>query len=450
MSYVQVPPDGAGKKIYSKTQTVGADQVEAQVMHIADSEVSTHLLAVDNLGAASVRFAEGQPILAGFGGLKIANERAIGVYESSLDTYDDLFSIELLTGGALTYSSDESSEVLSVTGVNGSSSKVTTNRYHYYLPGAANVIKMTAACGDTGKSGNSRRWGAYDDNDGIFFELQGTTKNVVIRSSVTGSVVETRISQVNWNGDVLDGTGKSGVNMDITKVQVWWMDYQWLGAGRVRFGLIAPDGSRITCHTFENAGAYSLPYMRTGTLPLRAENINTGSAGSSSELRIVCLAMYTEGTYEDYSFWRYSDVDASAAAVNTEVVVASIRAKSTINSKHNSVVIFPETLNVYTDQPVAITLWQDTVVTGGTWDTLASAADVNYITTVSTAAATKFKTLYFQTGATSISLDSFFEKNDEAIQVKANGVPEVWSISAKKLGATNANIQVNLGYKELW
>lgn len=450
MSYVQVPPDGAGKKVYSKTQTVGADQVETQVLHIADGSNPTQLLAVDNLGAASVRFAEGQPILAGFGGLKTANERAIGVYESSLDNYSTLFSTEVATGGSVDYVSTESSEILSVTGTIGSSAKITTNRYHYYLPGSANVVKMTSSCGDTGKAGNTRRWGAFDDNDGIFFELQGTTKNVVIRSSTTGSVVETKVAQSTWNSDKLDGTGASGITLDITKVQVWWMDYQWLGAGRVRFGIIADTGARITCHVFENAGANTLPYMRTGTLPLRLENVNTGAAGSSSELRSVCAAVYTEGTYDDYTFWRYADVEATKSAVDTEVSVVSIRAKATINSKHNSVLIYPETLNVYTDQPISLTLWQDTAVTGGTWNNLASAGDVNYTGTVVTTAAQKFKTLFFGAGATSVDLDKFFEKNDEGVQVKADGVPEVWSITVKKLGATNANVSVNLGYKELW
>ncbi len=450
MSYVRVPPDGAGKKVYTKTQTVGADQVEAQVFHLSDSTNPTNLLSVDSRGSAAVRFAEGQPILSGFGNLKVAQERALGVYESSLDTYDTLFTIATASGGAVNYTPSDSSEVLAVTGVLGSAVSMTTNRYHYYLPGTSNIYKMTIALGDSGKAGNSRRWGAYDENDGLYFELEDTTFKVVMRNSTSGSVVHTKVSQANWNVDKCDGTGNSGYNIDLTKINVYWLDYQWLGAGRVRFGIFADDGSRIVCHQFENAGANSLPYMRTGTLPARMENVNTSATGSVSELRSVCIGVYAEGTYEDYAFWRFADIDASIASVATDSLAFALRTKSTINGEHNSVVIYPETLNVYCDYPVAVTLWQDVVVTGGTWNSLASAGDINTTCTVDTTNAQRFKTLYFNTGATSVCVDQYFEKNDEAIQTNADGTPESWAFLVTRLSNSTTTAKLNLGYKELW
>ena len=306
-SFVRVPPDGTGKKLYTQQHTVGADTVQAQVMHLADRISPDQVLAVDNRGSASVRFAEGQPVMSGFGNLKIAEERALGVYESSLDTYESLFSQFLSGSGALTYNAQESSEVLSVGGLSGASARITTNRYHYYLPATSNIYKMTIACGDAGKAGNVRRWGAFDADDGVFFELQGTTLNVVMRSSTTGSVVETRVAQAAWNADKLNGTGLSGVTLDVTRINVWWLDYQWLGAGRVRFGIFAPSGERVVCHEFRNAGGFALPYMRTGTLPFSVENTNTGAAGAASEIRSVCAGVYVEGNVlNDYTFWRYS------------------------------------------------------------------------------------------------------------------------------------------------
>ncbi len=450
MSYVRVPPDGAGKKIYSKTQTVGADTVETQVVHLSDSTNPSNLLSVDGRGSASVRFAEGQPILSGFGNLKVAQERSLGVYESSLDTYSALFTTETANGGSMNYTPVESSEVLSVTGVSGSLCRITTNRYHYYNPGTSNIYKMTIALSDTGKAGNSRRWGAFDDNDGLYFELENTTFKVVIRNSTSGSVVTTKVNQADWNVDKLDGTGISGFNIDLTKINVYWLDYQWLGAGRVRFGVFGADGSRITAHQFENAGAKTLPYMRTGTLPARMENVNTSATGSSSELRSVCIGVYAEGTYEDYAFWRFADADATIASVTTDTLAFALRTKSTINGEHNSVVLYPETLNVYCDQPVAVTLWQDVDATGGTWNSLASAGDINTTATINTAGSQRFKTLYFNTGASTFNLDDFFEKNDEGIQINSDGTPEVWAIVLTRLTNSATTAKVNLGYKELW
>jgi len=70
MSFVQVPPDSTGKKVYTKQATIGADTVQVQGMHLADSTNPEQLLSVDSRGAAAVRFAEGQPIMGSLGALK--------------------------------------------------------------------------------------------------------------------------------------------------------------------------------------------------------------------------------------------------------------------------------------------------------------------------------------------------------------------------------------------
>lgn len=450
MSYVQLPPDGAGKKIHTKINTVDGTVVETQVLHLCDPNSPSNLLNIDNVGSASVRFAEGQPIMSGFGSMKTTHERVLGVYESSLDTYESLFSVITSGVGSLGYAPTESSQVLTVDGTAGSLVRIVTNRYHYYNPGTSNLYKMTVSTGDSGKVGNTRRWGAFDTNDGVFFELKDTEFNVVIRSSVGGSISENRIARANWNKDKLDGLGRSGHTLDLTKINVFWIDYQWLGAGRVRFGIYAPNGDRVECHRFNNAGSNTMPYMRTGALPAALENVNTGTTGSVSQLRNVCIGVYSEGTYEDYAFWRFSDIDSIGVSVTTNTPMASVRTKQIINGKHNSVILYPETLNFYTTEPVALTMWQNTVVTGGAWDGLASAGDVNYGGTVDTSGSQKFKTLYFGTGAHSVDLDKFFEKNDEGVQINADGSYEVWSFLATRLTANATTCSMNLGYKELW
>lgn len=450
MSFVQVPPDGAGKKIFTRTHTVDGNQVEAQVVHIADKTDPTQKLSIDAQGAASVTFAEGQPILTGFGSLMTSSQRILGVYESSQDSYDDLFTVNE-TGGTSTYVPTESSHILAVDGASGSDVTRTTNRYHYYLPGNSNLVLMTTSCGDSGKVGNRRRWGAFDDNDGVFFELDGTTLNVVVRSSTSGSVVETKVAQSNWNNDKLDGSGLSQFVVDITKINVWWIDYQWLGAGRVRFGLFSPDGERVVCHQVENAGQHPLAYMRTGTLPLRTQNTNFAATGSSSELREQCLAIMTEGTHEDYTFWRKADVDVEGLTVTTsDTQIFSLKAKSTIAGKYNAVQSYPEALNIHTDQPIAITIWQNTDVVGGSWSIVSdSSLDANIDGTVSYTNAIKFLKVFLPAGTHHYDLDEYFEMNDEGIMMTPGG-PEVWTITAKSLSGSNATVTANLCHRELW
>lgn len=453
MSYVQVPPDSTGKKVHTQQNTIGLDTVQTQVMHLADKTNASNLANIDHTGALNIRFTEGQPVLSGFGYLKTAQQRVLGVYESSAGSYDDLFSINTTGTASSTYDDVAHGMLLTVDGASGSKVTRTTNRYHYYMPASANLIMMTIACGDTGKVGNHRRWGAFDDSDGLFFELTQTSLCVVLRSSTTGSIVNTKVVQANWNGDKLDGTGASGFDLDVTKINLWWIDYQWLGAGRVRFGVYEPDGTRTTCHTFENAGSNTLPYMRTGTLPLRTENENIASTGSSSELRESCMAIYTEGTHEDYTFWRNADVNATAVSAGaTDTHLVSVRSTVSFSglNHHNSVQVYPETLNIYTDQPVAISLFEGTTVTGGTFvPSSSSTLEISNTGTV-TDNVSPFKTWYFGAGAHTVSLKEYFEVNDEGIQLNSDDTQSNWSFMAKRLGSTNATVTLNMGYKELY
>lgn len=427
------------------------ERVIMGVNAISDPHNPSNHLAIDASGSAYMRFADGQPILGGFGSLKINEQQVLGVYESSQASYDDLFSVATANGGTNTYDTGASSTVLMTSTANGSTVTRTTNRYHYYLPGSANFIIQTIACGDVGKANNSRRWGAYDDNDGVFFELQGTTLNAVLRSSTSGTVVETRIPQNTWNQDRLDGTGTTKADIDVTKVNIYWIDYQWLGAGRIRFGIVEPTGARLTCHIIENAGTHTRPYMRTGTLPLRTENVNTGVTASSSELREVCMAIYTEGRRQDYTFWRV-DLGSTTATVSApDTHIMSLRSKGNIDGVRNSVVAYPEIISVYTTQPVSLTFWQNSDVANASWNIdSGSAIEATFDGDVTTPSALRFKTLFFEPGAHNFEMTKFFETNDEGIALTGANTPEIWSITATPLTASSANVTVNCDVRELW
>ena len=88
---------------------------------------------------------------------------------------------------------------------------------------------------------------------------------------VTSKVIETRIPQSSWNIDKLDGTGPSGLVLDLTKMQMWFIDYAWYGAGTVRWGLRTTDGNVVYVHRLANNNTNSEAYMRSGNLPARYE-----------------------------------------------------------------------------------------------------------------------------------------------------------------------------------
>mgnify|MGYP005623011041 CR=1 FL=1 len=86
--------------------------------------------------------------------------------------------------------------------------------------------------------------------------------------------VETEWAQSDWNIDRCDGTGKSGYTIDLTKMQMFYMDYSWYGAGFIRWGFRALDGDVIYAHKIPNNNQNTEAYMRSGNLPSRYE-VNT-------------------------------------------------------------------------------------------------------------------------------------------------------------------------------
>ena len=104
----------------------------------------------------------------------------------------------------------------------------------------------------------------------IFPDYRGPTANNI---PVT-KTVETEWNQSDWNIDRCDGSGKTGYTLDPTKMQMFYMDYSWYGAGFVRWGFRALNGDVIYAHKIPNNNQNTEAYMRSGNLPARYE-VNT-------------------------------------------------------------------------------------------------------------------------------------------------------------------------------
>ena len=84
--------------------------------------------------------------------------------------------------------------------------------------------------------------------------------------------INLRVPQSQWNIDKLDGTGPSGMVLDLGKMQMWYIDYSWYGAGFIRYGVRGPDGNVLYCHKIANNNINTEAYMRSGNLPARYES----------------------------------------------------------------------------------------------------------------------------------------------------------------------------------
>ena len=104
----------------------------------------------------------------------------------------------------------------------------------------------------------------------IFPDYRGPSANNV---PIT-KTVETEWDQAEWNLDRMDGSGKSGYTLDVTKMQMFYMDYSWYGAGFIRWGFRSLDGNVQYVHKIPNNNQNTEAYMRSGNLPARYE-VNT-------------------------------------------------------------------------------------------------------------------------------------------------------------------------------
>lgn len=110
-----------------------------------------------------------------------------------------------------------------------------------------------------------------------------TGKNTAVISEIN----DVKIAQTAWNLDRMDGTGPSGYNIDLSKIQMFYIDYSWYGAGAIRFGFKDQAGQVIYCHRFIHNNLQTEAYLRSGNLPARyevntyvPETTITGSIGS--------------------------------------------------------------------------------------------------------------------------------------------------------------------------
>ena len=221
-----------------------------------------------------------------------------------------------------------------------------TRKYHRYQPGKSQLVKVTGTL-KAAVAGVDKRMGYFDGENGVFLEQNSTTAlNFVIRSKVSGSVVNSKVAQASWNIDAMDGAGVSGITLDVTKSQLIIIDLAWLSVGRVRVGF--EIGTVIHyVHEFHNANTNTGPYMTTANLPVRYEIDNTTGASTASILCLCSTVISEGGADHDLSLEFAADSGAAQSIGTTENAILAIRPKATFNSITNRGEVIPFDVHVY-------------------------------------------------------------------------------------------------------
>jgi hypothetical protein len=292
---------------------------------------------------------------------------------------DNQFSTSTSGTGSTTYNANQSSVSMAVTAGGVGSVVRQSYRNMLYQPGKGLLVLATFLM-DNGTSANlNQKVGYFNTQNGVFFQRTAGVNSFVLRSYVTGSVDDARtVNQTDWNGDKLDGTGASGLTLDLTHPQILWMDFEWLGVGSVRCGFII-NGTYYICHTFNNANVYGTTvYMTTAILPVRYEITTTTSAVAAS-LTQICSSVVSEGGFEATSIEHVARrINATSASTITTTFypIASIRLASTALGA----VVIPSAFNFLptTSDNYEIALVKNPTLTGPSWAAVSSDANVEY------------------------------------------------------------------------
>ena len=283
------------------------------------------------------------------------------------------FSDITANSATVTHLPNESSASLNVTTSSGSLVYRESKKVFPYQPGKSLQVLQTFVFAPP-KTNLRQRAGYFSRQNGFYLEQDGTNVYLVKRTYISGSVVETRIPQSEWNVDTLDGNGPSDIELDLTKAQILFSEYEWLGVGSVRMGF-AIDGYFIIAHQFNHANHINSVYMTTASLPVRYEIENTGITASASSLKQVCVSVISNGGY--FKTTNVHTILRSSATVGTDYYpLIAIRMAT---GKTDSVII-PGIINLFPttsgDFEYAL-IRNPTSVTGGSWLTH-SAFNVEY------------------------------------------------------------------------
>lgn len=285
-----------------------------------------------------------------FGRLKVSSPVALfdNASEYGNNTY---FWESLVSGGSITAIPNQNAIRLSTGGTTSGNYAIRqTKQYIRYQPGRSLNVEQSFTMG-AAQTNAIARIGYFDDRNGIFLERNGSTINIVRRTYVSGAAVDNSIAQALWNGDKLNGTGTSGFTLDLTKTNIFFVQLQYLGVGRVQVGFVI-NGEPIVAHEFFNANNLPTVYMSTGSLPIRSEVRNTGVGSGTLTMDTICTSVSTGGTGVERIRYSRSNGSTGISTTTTLVPLISIRAATLMGGTTgggavtNRAQIFPKEVSV--------------------------------------------------------------------------------------------------------
>lgn len=147
--------------------------------------------------------------------------------------------------------------------------------------------------------------------------VQPAYRGVTLDGIVITKTVDTKVPQTDWNLDKADGNGRSKFKLDITKMQMAYIDYSWYGAGKARFGFKSLRGDVQYFHEFVHNNFFTEAYMRSGNLPGRYEVFNLANPTFSPTIAHWGTSIIMDGKFDDDDAYLFTAPGETISYLNT-------------------------------------------------------------------------------------------------------------------------------------
>lgn len=382
---------------------------------------------------ASVQMGD-SPSVDAFSRIRVSNPTHL--YDSNFVYTLQTLTQEQITaesGAAVTHDATNSCALMTFSSTpTGGKAYMQSYENFRYQSGRSQLIYLTFNFIET--MANVRKFVGYgNQTNGIFLEQDGTTVQFKIYSD-TSQATQT-VAKSSWNLDKMDGTGASGVTLDFTKAQLLIIDFQWLSVGRVRVGFNV-GGSIIYAHEFNHANTTTVPYMKTGSLPVSCGMTCTGTV--STTMRYICSSVISEGGESEFGAVNTSiSTPSVTAASGARTHALSVRPKTTFNGVTNRITMIPTHAEVLVigNYPIKYEMCIGDVITGTT-----TFSDVN-----ATHSGMEYNTAGTTSGSPSLVIETgFVGASNQSKGAETHGTYAKIPITLNAAGAVRANGTISI------
>jgi len=134
---------------------------------------------------------------------------------------------------------------------------------------------------------------------------------------IVTKTVDTRVPQEDWSIDPCDGSGPTGYNLDLSRIQMAYIDYSWYGAGKIRFGFKTTDGQVQYVHEYVHNNNLFESYFRSGNLPARYEVVTYDNPTYIPFLFHWGTSVMMDGRFDDDNAYLFTATSQTLAVSGT-------------------------------------------------------------------------------------------------------------------------------------